>query len=79
MSIVIQADGNAVIGEKRRHDQVIFGDINERSFPDIRVDSRPMDVNSRLLDHTAQRGVKVCRITGSNRLFFELGQFYPRN
>jgi radical SAM protein with 4Fe4S-binding SPASM domain len=79
LSCVIQADGNVAMCEKRRHDPVVFGNINAQRFTDIWRGALRKDVSRRLLDPCAQRGCEVCRITKFNRYFVRLGELYTRN
>ena len=79
LSCVIRADGSVAMCEKRRHDPVVFGNVNEQSFEAIWRSSLRKDVSRRLLDPGQQRGCEVCRITKFNRNFFRLGELYTRN
>lgn len=79
LSCVIQADGSVAMCEKRRHDPVVFGNVNSHSFTDIWRGKLRKDVSRRLLDPAAQRGCEVCRITKFNRYFVRLGELYTRN
>lgn len=79
LSCIIQANGNVSMCEKRRHDPVVFGNINTQSFREIWHSDHRREVSQKLLDPESQRGCQVCRITKFNRNFIKLGQLRTRN
>lgn len=79
LSCVIQANGDVAMCEKRRHDPIVFGNINQQSFSEIWHGNLRKEVSRRLLDPKEQLGCEVCRITKFNRIFFKLGDLYTRN
>ena len=78
LSCVIQANGDVVMCEKRRHDPVIFGNINNQRFSEIWGSQYRKDVSRKLLDPNSQKGCEVCRITKFNRFFSRLGELKTR-
>lgn len=79
LSCVIQANGDVVMCEKRRHDPVTFGNINQSSFAEIWGSEKRKAVSRKLLDPNSQKGCEVCRITKFNRYFSRLGQLKTKN
>jgi radical SAM protein with 4Fe4S-binding SPASM domain len=69
---IIHADGNVVLCEKRRHDMITLGNINQDKFSDIWRSDEHIDASQKLLDSENQRGCAVCRVTKFNEIFMEL-------
>lgn len=69
---IVHADGTVNLCEKRRHDEICLGNINDQSFTEIwRSENRRISTN-KLLCKECQNGCDVCRITGFNELFDQL-------
>jgi radical SAM protein with 4Fe4S-binding SPASM domain len=79
LSCVIQANGDVVMCEKRRHDPVVFGNINKQRFGEIWTSNHRKEVSRKLMNPESQKGCEVCRITKFNRYFSRLGQLKTRN
>lgn len=69
---IIHADGEVVCCEKRRHDYISYGNINNDSFYDIWNSSIRKETTKKLLNCECQKGCSVCRITPFNRIFTNL-------
>lgn len=63
---IIHASGDVVCCEKRRHDNIVFGNVNETSFKDIWKSEERIKATRKLLDASNQMGCSACRITGFN-------------
>ncbi len=69
---IIHANGDVVCCEKRRHDNVTYGNINDESFKGIWNGSIKKETTERLLNGNNQKGCSVCRITPFNKMLYNL-------
>lgn len=69
---IIHADGNVAMCEKRRHDHISLGNINENSFSDIWCSDIKREATKKLLDACNQQGCSACRITPFNTIINNL-------
>ena len=75
---IIHANGDVACCEKRRHDNLVFGNVNNNSFKDIwRSDAR-IAATRKLLEPDSQIGCSACRITGFNMLMNNLRNLNTR-
>ncbi len=78
LTSIIHANGDVVCCEKRRHDNLILGNVNDKSFREIwRSDAR-INATGKLLDPSEQAGCSACRITGFNMLINNLENLNTR-
>lgn len=78
LTSIVHADGSVVCCEKRRHDHVIYGNINEESFHDIWYSDIKQKTTKKLLDASCQSGCSVCRITPFNKIFTNLERIHTK-
>ena len=71
-------NGDVMMCEKRRHDPIVFGNINKQRFSEIWASQLRKDVSRKLLKPDSQIGCEVCRITKFNRYFSRLGELKTR-
>lgn len=69
---IVHADGNVVLCEKRRHDIIILGNINQASFCDIWLSKEHQQASKKLTKSANQQGCAICRVTKFNQIFMEL-------
>ena len=69
---IIHANGDVVCCEKRRHDGITYGNINEKSFKEIWNGDVRKGTTKKLLDAECQKGCSVCRITPFNKILLNL-------
>lgn len=69
---IIHADGDVVCCEKRRHDEITYGNIYKSSFEDIWNSEIKRETTKKLLDAKCQQGCSVCRITPFNKILDHL-------
>ena len=76
---IVHANGDVVCCEKRRHDNLVLGNVNYKSFKEIwRSDAR-IEATRKLLDSNSQIGCSACRITGFNLLMNNLKKLNTRD
>mgnify|MGYP001037517059 FL=1 len=74
LTSIIHADGTVNLCEKRRHDEICLGNINEMTFGSLwNSETRKLATN-KLLCPDCQGGCDVCRITGFNEIFDKLAK-----
>jgi len=69
---IIHANGDVVCCEKRRHDSICFGNVNQTSFRELWNSENRINATKRLLDAKCQDGCSVCRITPFNKILSNL-------
>ncbi len=69
---IIHANGDVFCCEKRRHDEIKFGNVNDQSFGDIWRSDIRKQTTAKLLDPASQNGCSVCRITPFNKIISNL-------
>ena len=69
---IIHADGNVACCEKRRQDEICFGNIQQNSFEEIWNSQLRKEITEKLLDSKCQMGCQVCRITPFNKIINNL-------
>ena len=69
---IIHANGDVAACEKRRHDSILYGNVNEMSFDDIWLSEIKRETTKKLLDAKCQQGCSVCRITPFNKIIDNL-------
>jgi len=79
LTCVIRANGELVLCEKRKHDIVILGNVNNSSFEDIWMSEKRKKISKKLLNNTSTKGCEVCRLTRFNKIFYELGKLRTSN
>lgn len=72
LTSIIHADGSVNLCEKRRHDEIELGNVNESSFSDIWNSEARKIASNKLLCADCQNGCDVCRVTGFNEVFYNL-------
>lgn len=72
LTSIIHANGDVVCCEKRRHDNIIYGNIYEDSFRNIWKSDKRIAATKKLLDSEHQLGCSVCRITPFNKIIDNL-------
>ena len=72
LTSLVQANGDVVLCEKRRHDKIVLGNINKSNYRDIWSSSKHHSVSNKLLNKEQQIGCEVCRITPFNELFVNI-------
>lgn len=72
LTSIIHANGDVVCCEKRRHDEIIFGNIYNNSIKEIWMSDTRINTTKKLLDSCNQKGCSVCRITPFNRIMNNL-------
>ena len=75
---IIHANGDVVCCEKRRHDNIVLGNVNDLSFRDIWKSETRIAATAKLLDSAQQNGCSACRITGFNMLINNLNNLNTR-
>ena len=75
---IIHANGDVVCCEKRRHDNLILGNVNNSSFKEIWRSEARIKATGKMLDAAQQRGCSACRITGFNMLINNLNNLNTR-
>ena len=78
LTSIIHANGDVVCCEKRRHDPITLGNVNESTFREIWKSENRINATAKLLDAANQQGCSVCRITAFNRLFNNLEEINTR-
>ncbi len=78
LTSIIHANGYVVCCEKRRHDEIVFGNVLEQSFRDIWRSEIRTETTKKLLDPCSQKGCSVCRITSFNKIFDNLERLNTR-
>ena len=72
LTSIVHADGTVNLCEKRRHDEICLGNVNDKSFEDIWNSNTRIRATSKLLCSECQNGCDVCRVTGFNEVFWHL-------
>lgn len=72
LTCIIQANGDMAMCEKRRHDPVVFGNLNNDDFRTIWNCNTRIDASRKLLNPVSQQGCATCRITSFNRIVKDL-------
>jgi len=78
LTCIIQANGEVMLCEKRRHDIITFGNIYEEDFDKIWNSNTRKKVTNKLLNPLCQIGCEVCRITPFNRIFFDVNNIHTK-
>lgn len=76
LTSIIHANGEVALCEKRRHDPIILGNINEHTFEEIWKSDYHMKISQKLLNPCSQNGCVACRITGFNMILNQLSQVH---
>lgn len=79
LTSIIHADGNVVMCEKRRGEEISFGNIYENSFEQIWNSEIRKQMTKQLLIPGNQCGCSVCRITPFNQIIHNLNYINTRN
>ena len=72
LTSIIHANGDVVCCEKRRHDEITFGNVNEMSYKEIWMSGERIKTTEKLRTAECQKGCSVCRITPFNRILDNL-------
>lgn len=72
LTSIVHADGTVNLCEKRRHDEICLGNINDNTFKELWNSKIRILASNKLLCPSCQDGCDVCRITGFNEVFHEL-------
>lgn len=72
LTSIIHANGDVVCCEKRRHDEIVYGNINQVRFVDLWKGETRIATTQKLLDCANQEGCSVCRITSFNTMMYNL-------
>lgn len=72
LTSIIHANGDVFCCEKRRHDEICYGNINSESFENIWCSDIKKQATTKLLNKNCQEGCSVCRITAFNTIFNNL-------
>ncbi|SFC94316.1 radical SAM protein [Butyrivibrio sp. YAB3001] len=72
LTSIIHADGTVNLCEKRRHDEICLGNVNETSFEELWNSDIRRLASNKLLCADCQNGCDVCRVTGFNDVFYRL-------
>lgn len=75
---IIHADGEVVCCEKRRHDPISYGNINNETFDEIWLSETKRETTKKLLCAECQNGCSVCRITPFNKIIDNLEKMNTR-
>lgn len=76
---IVHANGDVVCCEKRRHDNLILGNVNKSPFKEIWRSEARIKATQKLLDASNQEGCSACRITGFNMLMNNLKNLNTRD
>lgn len=76
---IVHANGDVVCCEKRRHDEITYGNINQESFANIWKSETRISTTRKLLDCRNQEGCSVCRITSFNRIMHNLADINTKH
>lgn len=79
LTSIIHANGEVALCEKRRQDEIVLGNLNEKAFGDIWDSSYHKRVSQKLKDPACQKGCSACRMTGFNMLFNQLTRVHTRH
>lgn len=79
LTCIIHANGDVSMCEKRRHDPVVFGNLEDASFGEIWASDLRRETSQRLRDPANQVGCQACRITRFNRTFVGLTGVRTKN
>ncbi len=79
LTSIVHADGSVNLCEKRRHDEICLGNINEMSFAEIWNSDMRKFATNKLLCSECQEGCDVCRVTGFNEIFHHLIHMNTKN
>ena len=79
LTSIIHANGDVVLCEKRRGDEIILGNVYENSFEDIWVSPYHEQVSQKLLSAQCQKVCSACRMTGFNMLLNQLENIHTKN
>lgn len=71
---IIHANGDVVCCEKRRHDDITYGNVNNNTFDEIWNSEIRKSTTDKLLCSKSQKGCAVCRITPFNRILTSLSE-----
>lgn len=69
---IIHANGDVFCCEKRRHDEIAYGNVYETTFEDLWCSDIKKETTKKLLDCQNQHGCSVCRITSFNTIIESL-------
>lgn len=72
LTSIIHANGDVALCEKRRKDEIVLGNVYEKTFEDIWVSPYHEQVSQKLLSAECQQGCSTCRITGFNMILDHL-------
>ena len=72
LNSIIHANGDVFLCEKRRHDSVNIGNINEQDFKEIWGSNKRISASKKFMNPESQIGCEVCRMTKFNELFYDL-------
>ena len=75
---IIHANGDVFCCEKRRHDEIKFGNVNESTFEGIWNSELRKKATAKLVDPANQKGCSVCRITSFNKIIANLESLNTR-
>lgn len=78
LASIIHANGDVFCCEKRRHDEIKFGNVNDSSFSEIWWSGIRKDTTAKLLNAENQKGCSVCRITAFNKIISNLEKINTR-
>ena len=76
LTSIIHANGDVALCEKRRNDNIILGNIYEKSFEDVWVSPLRERISQRLMQPGCQNGCSACRVTGFNMILDQLGKVH---
>ena len=75
----LSSNGDVVLCEKRRHDKIIFGNLNQNDFNTIWTSDYRQEITKKLVNPCEQKGCATCRITSFNRIFYDLKTMHTKN
>ncbi len=78
LASIIHANGDVYCCEKRRHDEIKFGNVKEETFSEIWNSDIRRQTTLKLLNPECQIGCSVCRITPFNKIISNLEKLNTR-
>lgn len=79
LTSIIHADGNVTMCEKRRDEEIHYGNVYENSFENIWNSNMRKEMTQKLLQPENQSGCSVCRITAFNQIIDDLRRLNTKN
>lgn len=79
MTSIIHANGEVALCEKRRHDLINLGNIQDKNFEEVWNSELRKECTRKLLDCKQQAGCAACRVTSFNDIFDKLEHANTKN